>query len=62
MDFGAGGDALTHVFLCSLMRERFAETYERSVRCRIVSNAAFIKSQDDRTNRDVERSLGQSHA
>jgi glycosyltransferase involved in cell wall biosynthesis len=52
----AGGDALTHIFLCSLMRERFAETYERSVRCRIVSNAAFVEPQDDRTNKDVERS------
>ena len=42
----AGGDVL-HIFLCSIMREKFERTYRRSVRSVILSNAAFVPPQVD---------------
>ncbi len=38
----ASGAAVTHIFLCPEMAQRFAIRYRRSVRFQIVSNSAFV--------------------
>lgn len=42
----AGGDDLTHIFLCSIMRDRFEAAYQRIVHGEILSNAAFVPTDE----------------
>ncbi|KQV83880.1 glycosyltransferase family 4 protein [Rhizobium sp. Root1220] len=48
-----GGNKLAHIFLCDMMRDRFIDTYDRRIRCKTVSNAAYVQPQSE--NPPVER-------
>lgn len=39
------GPGLTHIFLCSIMRDRFGDAYPGRLRSAILSNAAFVPPQ-----------------
>ncbi|MBB3317017.1 glycosyltransferase involved in cell wall biosynthesis [Rhizobium sp. BK181] len=42
-----GGRNLRHIFLCDMMRDRFADTYGGRTRCHLISNAAYVAPREE---------------